>query len=241
MRVVIHENPRKFRSRFTQRASLYAAALLGGALFAHLPAANAQATSDHTAAVTTAGVSIEIDTQAWSGEPERFNRLLPVLVEITNDGEVPLRIRSESFALVTAAGERVTATPPFDLEGMEVEWDPALVPFYGYHPYFGYYPFTRRFNRYSRLRYPYSPVDRVRSVRLPTSDMIASALPEAVVEPGARATGFIYFIDDDDVVDLDNAGRVVFQAELVNAETGAPIATIEIPLVADDDTLEVVQ
>src|SRR5687768_12976882 len=79
MRIDIHKNPRKFRSRFARRASLYLAALLGGALFAHLPAANAQGTSDHTAAVTTAGVRIEIDTQAWSGEPERFNRLLPAL------------------------------------------------------------------------------------------------------------------------------------------------------------------
>ena len=240
MRVLNHDGSRKFTSKFARQAPLFAVALLGGAFFAHAPAASAQATSDHTAAVTTAGVTIEIDTQAWSGEPERFNRLLPVLVEITNDSEVPLRVRSESFALVTAAGQRVTATPPFDLEGMEVEWDPALVPFYAYHPFFGYYPYTSRFYRYRRIAYA-PPVDRVRSVRLPTSDMISAALPESVVEPGDRATGFIYFIDDDDVVDLDNAGRVDFQAELVNAETGAPIATIEIPLVADDDALEVVQ
>ena len=238
MRMLIHDNPRRFR--FAPRASLYAAVLLGGALFAHAPAASAQqATSDHTAVITTAGVTVEIDTRAWSGEPERLNRVLPVLVEITNDSEEPIRVRSESFALATASGEQVTATPPFDLNGTEIEWDPAFVPFYAYHPFLGYYPYASRFYRYRRLAYP--PPDRVRSVRLPTSDMISAALPEAVVEPGDRTTGFIYFVDDDEVVDLDNAGRVDFQAELVNAETGASIATIEIPLVADDDQLEVVQ
>ncbi|MGH7565021.1 MAG: hypothetical protein ACREK5_11470 [Gemmatimonadota bacterium] len=78
-------------------------------------------------------------------------------------------------------------------------------------------------------------------MKLPTSDMVSGALPEAVVEPGDRVTGFVYFLDDDDQVDLDHAGRVTFQAEVVNAETRQPIDTIGIALLATSDRLEVAE
>jgi len=72
-------------------------------------------------------------------------------------------------------------------------------------------------------------------------------LPEVTVNGGLktvdvgsdRVTGFLYFVDDDDHVDLDHAGPVTFQAELVNAQTRQPIDTIRIALLATSDKLEI--
>jgi hypothetical protein len=69
--------------------------------------------------------------------------------------------------------------------------------------------------------------------------MVSSALSERVVEPGDRVTGFVYFVDDDDQVDLDHAGPVDFRAELINAETRQPIDTVGIALLAKSDRLEI--
>ena len=197
------------------------------------------------AVVTKAGVTVEVDPEAWRGDPARFDKVLPVLVRITNDGDVPLRIRHSDFALVTESGERVPATPPFELEGTQSVIDYARVD-----PYDIRYRYPVRFFRfgpYGRIGYigyPYSPFydyDSFRRVELPTPDMVSGALPESVVEPGDRVTGFVYFVDDDDHVDLDHAGRVTFEAELVNAGTRQPIDTIGIALLATSDRLEVAE
>ncbi|MGH7542934.1 MAG: hypothetical protein ACREK7_03260, partial [Gemmatimonadota bacterium] len=144
-----------------------------GSLALILPVPHARAQADHhTAAVSTAGVTLEVDTDAWKGEPQRFDKVLPVLVRIDNDGDAPLRIRHTDFALVTESGERVPATPPFELEAAEsVTVDPRIDPFdirYRY-PY-GFF----RFGPYARLGfigYPYALDDyrRFRRVELPTS------------------------------------------------------------------------
>jgi hypothetical protein len=197
------------------------------------------------AVVSKSGVTLEVDPEAWRGEPARFDKVLPVLVRITNDGDVPLRIRHSDFALVTETGERVVATPPFELEGIltvvdYTEADPFDIRYR--------YPVRLfRFGPYGRIGYigyPYSPFydyDTFRRVELPTPDMVSGALAESVVEPGDRVTGFVYFVDDDDHVDLDHAGHVTFEAELVNAETRQPIDTIGIVLLATSDRLEVAE
>lgn len=228
------------------RALIHTAVALGAiGLIAPAPFALAQ-DDDHTAVVTTAGVTVEVDTEAWRGEPRRFDKVLPVLVRITNDGDAPLRIRHSDFALVIESGERVPATPPFEIEGTETEAvDLRVDPFDIRYRYpLGFY----RFGPYGRIGfigYPYSPFDdgfsRLRPVELPTPDMVSGALPETVVEPGDRVTGFVYFVDDDDLVDLDHAGRVDFEAALVNAETRQPIDTIGIALLASSDKLEVAE
>lgn len=212
-------------------------------LIAPVSTAVAQGDADHTAVVTKAGVTVEVDTDAWRGEPPRFDKVLPVLLTIDNDGDAPLRIRHEDFALVTESGERVPATPPYDIKATEsVTVDPGFDPYdvryrYGYR--------LIRVGPYGRLayiRYPYSPFDDFspfEPVRLPTPDMVARALPESVVEPGDRVTGFLYFVDDDDHVDLDHAGRVEFRAELVNADTRQPIDTVAVALLATSDRLEI--
>jgi hypothetical protein len=57
--------------------------------------------------------------------------------------------------------------------------------------------------------------------------MIVKALPEGVLEPGGRVTGFVYFEEVEDVP------RVRFVAQLVNASTGARFGTLTIPFVVD--------
>ena len=233
------------------RALIQNAFILGSmSLLAPLSPALAQYAAGHDeggnpAVVSTSGVTVEVDPEAWRGEPARFDKVLPVLVRITNDGDVPIRIRHSDFALVTESGERVVATPPFELEGIQtvVDYDRADPFDIRYR-----YPYRLfRFGPYGRigyLGYPYSPFDdydSFRRVELPTPDMVSGALPESVVEPGDRVTGFVYFVDDDDHVDLDHAGRVTFEAALVNAETRQPIDTIGIALLASSDQLEVAE
>jgi hypothetical protein len=54
--------------------------------------------------------------------------------------------------------------------------------------------------------------------------MVALAVPEGTVQPGGELTGFLYFEEvPGDVPDA------LFTMELVNARTGEPIDTIEIP------------
>ena len=89
---------------------LSAITIASASLIASVSTAVAQGDADPIAVVTKAGVTVEVDTEAWRGEPRRFDKVLPVLVRITNDGDVPLRVRHSDFALVTETGERVPAT-----------------------------------------------------------------------------------------------------------------------------------
>jgi hypothetical protein len=94
---------------------------------------------------------------------------------------------------------------------------------FGYRRGWGHgYPFYDPFF-YDDYYYPI----QVR-VPLPTGDMVAMALPETVVEPGGRAEGFLYFERG-----WRDAAAVNFTARLVDAGSGAPVATIAIPFVVE--------
>jgi hypothetical protein len=62
------------------------------------------------------------------------------------------------------------------------------------------------------------------TINLPTGDMIQKALPEGVVEPGGRVSGFLYFEDPD-----DDVGRVTLTHELTTP-MGTKFGQIQIPL-----------
>jgi hypothetical protein len=66
-------------------------------------------------------------------------------------------------------------------------------------------------------------------MKLPTADMIHKALPEGVLEPGGKVTGFLYFED----VKTDKNDKATFTTDLVNAATGEPVASIRIPIEID--------
>lgn len=240
------------RFRFHAAAPLFALPLILGACAARSQLSPSQsahrvAGDPNSAVVSTGGVQVTTNTDVWSGDPERFNRLLPILVTITNDGDVPLRVRHSDFSLVTSTGERVTATSPFDLDMVEVQaYDTPIYPYaalgYGAHSAYGSSSF-RRFGRYGRFGtvghfggfggygYPfggshYAPFQRI---PLPTGDMVSKSLPERLLEPGERTSGFLFFKEFSH--DFD---RVEFEVELVNAETRDRFATLEIPFTTDD-------
>lgn len=188
------------------------------------------------AAEVEVGVRMVARVDAWNARPEDLDEeVTPVLVTISNGSTVPLRIRYNEFQLVSANGQRFAAMPPFLLEG-EVsvpvttpffpgtgfEVAPYLSPFYpGISPFAG--PFAADPLYYDT----YFPA--FREIELPTTDMLARALPEGVVAPGGEVTGFLYFQEVG-----DEAERVSYRAELVNALTGEPFGVVAIPFVERD-------
>jgi hypothetical protein len=170
---------------------------------------------------------------AWEGTPDNLRgEVTPVLVTITNNSPHPVRLRYNEFRLVSPTGQSFAALPPFQIEGNV--WErvttvayppvgfglaPYLSPYYPGMPYY-YGPYVYDSFYYNR----YYPVF-VR-VQLPTGDMLQKALPEGVLEPQGRITGFLYF----EHVSNDVA-RVDFRADMINAQTNQQLATVSIPFV----------
>jgi hypothetical protein len=59
----------------------------------------------------------------------------------------------------------------------------------------------------------------------PSADVIASALPEGVLEPGGRANGFLYFQKA-----TDRSERLDLAWEAHDARTGNFVGTAHLPL-----------
>jgi hypothetical protein len=177
-----------------------------------------------------AGVKVVARAEAWRGYPEDlWRQVTPMLVTVENGSRVRLRIRYADFALVTPSEQRFAALAPFDIRGTLPEREPMglahpflLDPYHGrFFPYRGaIHPFAFDPFYYDRFWPGWQ-----RWVSLPTGDMVQKALPEGVVEPGGRATGFVYFelVEDTD--------RVSLRADLVNADTGAKFVSLVIPFV----------
>lgn len=179
-----------------------------------------------------AGITVIARSDAWSGFPPDLDEVTPILVTIENNGSTPLRIRYNEFTLVSpSTGKRYAAIPPFDIRGIEVEpvtslgfsgfWvAPHYAPYYPrVRPYYGAFPF----DEYYYDQYYPTWVD----IQLPTGDMIQKALPEGVLDPGGRVTGYLYFQNVD-----RNAGMVEFTKELVSAD-GRELGMIKIPFEVD--------
>lgn len=197
------------------------------------PAPGAQPAPGGGYAGFTDGVMVTADPDAWRGVPRRLDTVTPVLVTIQNDGTTPVRIRYNEFTLVAPDGRRYAAIPPFQVRGTEVEYisDLEYSGFYVAPWYSRYYPRIRPFRGYP---YTFDPVyydryyPRFVELALPTGDMIQKALPEGVLEPGGRVSGFLYFENvSGDVPSVD------FRAELVNAATGEPFGAVNIPFLVD--------
>jgi hypothetical protein len=187
------------------------------------------------AAVAEAGgVRIVASADAWRGDPESLDQVVtPMLVRVENDGTVPVQVRYEDFALVADDGRRFAAIPPFNVRGVVSALDRGVYPIYGFRaaPFYsafyphlaiapGIYPFDPF---YYDAYWPYWH----RWVNLPTGDMVQKALPEGVLQPGGRATGFLYFQD------VDKARHVTFQARLPVRDTDDRTVSITIPFVVD--------
>jgi hypothetical protein len=183
-------------------------------------------------AVTAAeGVRLTARAGAWQGTPRNLQQqLTPVLVTIANEGDAPLRIRYDRFRLVSDAGRRYSALPPFRTDGQAVavagmaHYPPAGFAYAPYlSPHFAGAPiYDGPFAVNQRYWQRFGPV--MRTVKLPTVDMLRKALPEGVLQPGGRVTGFLYFEGVGPEVQ-----RVRLLADFPHAQTGKRITRLGIP------------
>jgi hypothetical protein len=203
--------------------------------------ATAQEQEEQGTQTTAVGVTVTVKADAWSGQPAELTEVIPLLVTIENNSRVPVRLRYAEFSLA-GDGERGSALPPFEITGTETEPIGTTGLIDGPYPFplRGFYvaPHYSRF--YPRLRvfpgpFAYDPLfysrrfPVFRRFQLPTGDMVQKALPEGVLEPGGRVTGFLYFED----IDVGKDDRATFVTDLVNASNGETVDAIRIPLEID--------
>lgn len=185
------------------------------------------------AATTEAGARVEVRARAWRWTPESLEQhVLPLLVTIENESERALRVRYSELRVAGPDEATLAAIPPFDMEAEVLEPIDdfayphagfAVAPHLGTHGAFGPYlgPFAYDVGYYHHY-YP-----RFREVDLPTQEMLTRALPEGVLEPGGRITGFVYFEPLEKLP--EGADRVLFRFELVDADTRDRFGTAAIP------------
>src|SRR5262249_40500743 len=151
---------------------------------------------------TAAGVTVEAHADAWQWVPKDLDaKVTPLLVTLENKSDRPILVRYNRFHLTTGAGRQYSAMPPYDINGTVSETYTVRNAHYPYAafaiaPYLSrWYPAMRRYSGaflYDPIYYdPY--LTRFREIQLPTADMVQRSLPEGVLEPGGRLTGFVYF------------------------------------------------
>ncbi len=220
------------------------------------PTAQAAPGQQNAAVAEVSGVRFNVSANAWRGQPADLPRILtPLHVTIENHSGQPVRVQYQEFALLGSSGFRYAAIPPLQVQGTQVGElsDPAPVGTFvlaraeqpsprrwvvvrpGFaHRGFYVSPWQRYY--YPQLGvwpgyFPWDPLyyDRYYSTwreSLPTRDMVEKALPEGVLESGGTVSGYLYFND------VDRERAVTFDAEVVNAETGASLGTVRIPFTA---------
>jgi hypothetical protein len=215
------------------RILLVLAALLVSACAHQLvPGAGAQIADGrrNAAVATAAGVTVVADADAWRGFPAGIDDIVtPLLLTIDNQSGRPLRVRLEQFAQGGPGETRLAAhTPnhndryvyepvsalPYGTYGYPLSW-PRSYGSYGWGP-FGWDPYGW-----------YDPWPPPRSVRLPTTDMVLRALPEAVIDSGVRTRGFVFF----DRATRKKGSPLALTMDLVDARSGERFGEIRIPFV----------
>jgi hypothetical protein len=212
-----------------------AVAMLGASTMT-INIAAAQIDPEERGRAVVAGVHVEVVADAW---PERwdFGDVQPLLVTIENNSGTKLRIRADQFAVIGPSATGATL-PPFDIRETAIA-DPWFTP--GRYPYsvngFWVAPYLSRY--YPDLRpfggaFVYDPwyystfYAAMARVKLPTNDMLLRAIPEGVLEPGGRVTGFLY---------LENKPRsgdeCTFVADLVSADNGEHFGRVRVPIEVD--------
>lgn len=185
------------------------------------------------AVAAQAGVRVTARVGAWAGVPSRLTRVEPVLVTVENGSEVPLRVRYDDFSLRSEADGRLAALPPFDVDGTAFEpvAGAGHAGIHGFHVarhHAGVYRHlpSWRGHWYDARHYHHDWWPVMQRLELPTGDMVQKALPEGVVEPGGRVTGFLYFQPPS-----GEASEITFRHDLVDARDGGELGTVELPFV----------
>jgi len=160
------------------------------------PAGTAQlAPGEGSAATATVdGVTVVARANAWRGFPSDLDRqMTPILLTIRNDRAAPVAVKLGEIALVAPTGRRFAALPPQAIEGSLVAPASAL-------PYAAggiFWAGPREADTRDRP-FPFGWEDHYdrpayATIRLPTRDMLARALPDGPIQPGQPVQGFAYF------------------------------------------------
>ena len=220
-------------------ASVLTLAAFGGCVADLEPAPSADRVIGLDGAAKTAvqGVAVLVQADAWPGPLDIETEVTPLKIRIDNNSADPLQVRYEAFTLVSPTGASFAALPLSQIEGEVSELthtsgardfyyrDFSVAPYYAPHypgidPYPGYFPL----NSYYYDTYYHYWTD----IELPTPAMQQRALPEGVIDSGGSLDGWLFFERVDD--DLE---RVVFRADLVNADTGRKFAEVRIPFTVE--------
>lgn len=185
------------------------------------------------------GVVLVADGAAWKGTPGNLERsLTPVLVRLENHSGRPVRLQYGDFALVGSESRfRYAAVPPLSLSQGAASVEPGTggagraALHLGFGAGWGRYYHRGRYGPrgpfvgpYYDPFYPNPYYGASCQEPLPTQDMLTQALPEGTLEEGGRVEGFLYFQGV-----AERESRVVLQARLVDANTGEPLGTVDIP------------
>jgi len=230
-----------------RRFEVLAAVLLAGGLAgcsptAYLvpaPGAAAVPHRENAEVGEVANVRVVANGNAWTGYPADLgSAYTPVKVDIHNGSNQPIEVRYRSFKL-TAAGVTSRALPLYkvsgDVTGGYGYGVVPVVPSFAYQGFFiapGYGPFydwdfhewDGPFSLDSGYYSTYYPMW---GASLPTQGMRAEAIPEGVLAPNGRLSGFLYFQKIG-----KHAGTVTLTFDLVNAKTGKSIGKVDLPFVA---------
>ncbi|QDF00668.1 hypothetical protein [Myxococcus xanthus] len=198
------------------------------------PGAQVLQSDANAAKAATDGIVLVADGTAWKGTPKNLElSLTPVFIQLENRGQRPLRIKYGVFSLVgTQSRFRYAALAPLSLGDTVIsgqEGTGGSGAALGFSSGWGYGRY-RPFGGFGVGSYmgPYYPDPYYAGYQcrepLPTRDMLQKALPEGTLEPGGRMSGFLYFQGVG-----SREGQVVLQARLVDAESGEPLGTLDIP------------
>jgi hypothetical protein len=193
-----------------------------------------------SAVSTVDGVHVELHTEAWQGTQGITSVVTPLKITIENNSDQPVRLRYTDFKLIGAKGKVYADLPPYGITGSVEE--PHLVQTYPVilEPEFEWNDFD--IAPYYSAIYPDMPVwdgpfyydpfyyDEYytywQTIQLPTQEMLNQALPDGVIKPGGRVSGFMYFQEV-----KESSKTVRLEYELVNARNGNIFGTITIPFV----------
>lgn len=207
------------------------------------PAASTVAGTDDKAVDSVAGVRVTATVDAWDGLEDIKQEVTPVKLSIRNSNPEPVKVQYSDLALVSPAGTRYAALPPYQIEGsvqkpvIASPYTPVTTPGFDYrgysvaHPYGPVYPTLEPgFGPYYYDPFYYNRYyEYWATIDLPTQEMLVKALPEGAVQKDGRVTGFVYF----EKVDRD-IPRVSFQMDLVGAESGNRFGRISIPFIVEE-------
>ncbi len=196
------------------------------------PAKSAHQTALNVADTREAGVLVKARGDVWPGDSEVKEHVTPMQIEIKNHGDQPIQIRYSDISLQSPDGRTFRALAPSDIHGtvqltVSVATKAAPGAVAAQSPEYVYAgvqpkppPYVMAFQYYDHLYDNWTA-----EVPLPTQDMRKMALPEARLEPDGEVSGFVYF-------ERVPPTQATLKIDLVDAGTGALMATAEIPFVA---------